>query len=53
MTGNYAAPVSQPRRHRRLRLVAVSRIGGVVEGPIEALCIALNPKIQTTLRARI
>ena len=31
MTGNYAAPVSQPRRHRRLQLVAVSRIGGVVE----------------------
>jgi hypothetical protein len=49
MTGNYAVLVSQPRR----QLVAVSRIGGVVEGLIEVSCIALNPKIQTTLRARI
>ncbi len=31
MTENYAASVSQPRRHRRLQLVAVSCIGGVVE----------------------
>jgi hypothetical protein len=55
-TGSYVALVSQPRLHRRLQLdvlVAVSRIGGVAEGPIEASCIALNPKIQTTLRARI
>jgi hypothetical protein len=37
MTGNYATPVSQPRRHRRFQLVVVSRMGGVVEGQGQSL----------------
>jgi len=52
MTENYAVSFNPPRRLQLDVLVAVSGKGDVVEGPIEASCIALNPKVQTTLRAR-